>query len=57
MTTSTFTTVFWLALVSIGLLAAVIGTVRTIRSDRRPTSDVAWTDWREEQLWRNLRVS
>jgi hypothetical protein len=57
MTNSTLTTVFWLALVSIGLVAAAIGTVAVIRSDRRPTPDVAWSDWRDEQLWRNLRVS
>jgi hypothetical protein len=60
MNISLITTLLWLAL-ALGILAAVIGivigTVRVVRSDRRPTSDVAWTDWREEQLWRNLRVS
>lgn len=56
MTTSLLTTLLWLALV-VGIVAAVIGTVRVIRTDRRPTSDVAWSDWREDQLWRNLRVS
>jgi hypothetical protein len=56
MNTSLITTLLWLAL-ALGILAAVIGTLRVIRSDRRPTSDVAWTDWREDQLWRNLRVS
>jgi len=56
MNSSLITILLWSALV-LGHLAAAFGTVRVIRNDRRPTSDVAWADWREDQLRRNLRVS
>ena len=48
-------TVF-LSLLLLGGLAVVAATVRLVRQDRR-AQQPAWPDWREEALWRNLRIS
>ncbi len=46
----------FLLLLIVSAIAVIVATAREVRRDRRPTP-AAWPDWREETLWRNLRVS
>jgi len=45
-----------LFLLVVGGLALIGATIRTVRRDR-PSPPAAWSDWREEALWRNIRIS
>jgi len=46
----------FLMLLVVGGLALIGATIRTVRRDR-PAPSRAWSDWREEALWRNIRIS